>query len=64
MHRTFLMFPSKSIQTDGVRAGVMVWSFFLLPTKPALTQYASPHSVSVKLVEQLLSFTLATSSEL
>ncbi|KAK0450204.1 fatty acid synthase [Armillaria borealis] len=23
MHRTFLMFPSKSIQTDGVRAGVM-----------------------------------------
>lgn len=23
MHRTFLIFPSKSIQTDGVRAGVM-----------------------------------------
>ena len=42
------MFPSKTIHTDGIRAGLMVREYYIIK---ALSNYrCSPHSVSAKLV--------------
>lgn len=61
-HYSYLMFPSKTIHTDGVRAGVMVRSCGISPCQLRANSFISSlPSVSVKSAALPSSSTLATS---
>jgi fatty acid synthase subunit alpha len=59
---TLLMFPSKTIHTDGIKAGVMVSGYGVELLRLKLTDLSSPRSVSVRSAAQSSSSTRGTCS--